>query len=153
MIRAASDSDRDEIAALEERAFARDGWSAPQVQTELGRAGGVAVVARLPSGRFAGYALGWSVAGECELLRIAVEPDLRGTGLGGALLDAFAAAAAARGATTAFLEVRADNVAALGLYETRGFRATGRRRAYYRDGTDAVGMEAPLVPYPSPPNR
>jgi ribosomal-protein-alanine N-acetyltransferase len=37
-----------------------------------------------------------------------------------------------------WLEVHADNQAALGLYAQLGFAAVGRRPKYYRDGGDAV---------------
>ena len=37
-----------------------------------------------------------------------------------------------------WLEVHAQNVAALGLYTNLGFQEVGRRPKYYRDGGDAV---------------
>jgi ribosomal-protein-alanine N-acetyltransferase len=45
-----------------------------------------------------------------------------------------------------WLEVHADNQAALGLYEGLGFRTTGRRRGYYGPGADAILMEWQALP-------
>jgi ribosomal-protein-alanine N-acetyltransferase len=42
-----------------------------------------------------------------------------------------------------YLEVAADNAAAMALYQSVGFVRTGLRRGYY-DGADAVTMRAPL---------
>lgn len=42
------------------------------------------------------------------------------------------------------LEVRADNVPALKAYSRVGLREVGRRKAYYRDGCDAILMEISL---------
>jgi ribosomal-protein-alanine N-acetyltransferase len=39
------------------------------------------------------------------------------------------------------LEVRADNIAAISLYESFGFVINGRRRDYYGAGQDAVLMQ------------
>ena len=36
------------------------------------------------------------------------------------------------------LEVRMDNEGAIAFYQALGFERTGRRRSYYRDGTDAA---------------
>lgn len=89
----------------------------------------------------AGFALSKSIAGEIELLLIAVRPEHRRTGLGGALLDSLIAGAEADGAESIFLEMRENNPA-LALYRQRGFIPVGRRKSYYRlsDGTflDAV---------------
>ena len=57
----------------------------------------------------AGFALSRSAADEEELLLIAVHPDHRGRGIGGALLEALAAAARKRGTTRLFLEMRDGN--------------------------------------------
>jgi [ribosomal protein S18]-alanine N-acetyltransferase len=92
--------------------------------------------------------LGRAVAGEAELLTIAVKPEHRRAGLGGALLDAFEAEAVARDASVAFLEVAADNAPAIALYLRHGYAEAGRRNGYYvaPDGTrrDALLMSRTL---------
>lgn len=85
----------------------------------------------------AGFALGRTLAGESELLTIAVRPALRRRGEGAALLGAYETEARARGAETAFLEVAEDNAPAIALYFGTGWRQVGRRRGYYA-GTDAL---------------
>lgn len=79
----------------------------------------------------AGFLLGRAVAGEAEILTLAVAPESRRLGLGRKLVARFVYQAQLRGADTAFLEVSAQNAAAIALYESAGFAATGRRRAYY----------------------
>lgn len=95
-----------------------------------------------------GFALGRAVAGEAELLTLAVLPALRRQGLGRSLLAAFEARAAEAGASDAFLEVASDNGAALALYQSAGWQRRGLRRGYYchPDGAsvDAVVMGKPL---------
>nr|WP_170301137.1 ribosomal protein S18-alanine N-acetyltransferase [Frigidibacter albus] len=92
----------------------------------------------------AGFLLGCALAGEAELLTLAVAPDARRAGTGARLVAQFLAEAAARGAETAFLEVAEDNHAARALYERAGFAQAGRRRDYYRHpggtATDALVM-------------
>jgi ribosomal-protein-alanine N-acetyltransferase len=100
-----------------------------------------------------GIAVGRVAADEAELLTIAVVPEYRRAGLGRTLLAAFEARAAAAGAATAYLEVAADNAAAIAMYAARGYGETGRRRGYYRhpDGrrTDAITMARGLRPDPA----
>lgn len=81
----------------------------------------------------AGFALSRNVVDEEELLLIAVRPELRGRGIGGALLAGFVAAARERGAARLFLEMREGNPAE-SLYRRHGFDSIGRRRNYYRRG-------------------
>ena len=99
--------------------------------------------------RAQGFALGRVIGAEAELISLAVAPEARRAGLGRALLGAFATAAHARGATRAFLEVAADNKAALALYAAAGWRESGRRKGYYRrpDGArvDALLFETRLT--------
>lgn len=83
----------------------------------------------------------WSsvpAAGEAELLRIAVAPSARRSGLGRALLRASEAGLGAAGIRHLYLEVRVSNAAARALYEAEGWRSAGTRPRYYRDGEDAV---------------
>lgn len=79
----------------------------------------------------AGFLLGRAVAGEAELLTLAVAPESRRLGLGRKLVARFLYQAGLRGGTSAFLEVSAENPAAIALYESAGFAAAGRRRGYY----------------------
>ncbi|MBI1171501.1 ribosomal-protein-alanine N-acetyltransferase [bacterium] len=86
----------------------------------------------------AGFLLGQVVAGEAELLTIAVAPAARGQGAGRALVAAFLSQARQRGAETAFLEVAETNAAARALYIAAGFVQTGRRKAYYRSPSQVI---------------
>lgn len=81
----------------------------------------------------AGFALSRNIVGEEELLLIAVKPELRGRGIGAALLSRVIAAARGRGAERIFLEMREGNPAEA-LYRRYGFESVGRRRNYYRRG-------------------
>jgi ribosomal-protein-alanine N-acetyltransferase len=97
----------------------------------------------------AAFLLGRAVAGEAELLTLAVAPESRRRGLGRTLVARFLYQARLRGAETAFLEVAADNAGAQALYAASGFAESGRRRDYYArpDGgrIAAVLMQRALV--------
>ena len=92
--------------------------------------------------------MGRAVAGEAEILTLAVEPAARRQGLALALVTAAAGAARMAGAQAMFLEVADDNVAAIGLYEAAGFTRAGVRRGYYDRGpqgyVDALVMRLDL---------
>jgi len=102
----------------------------------------------------AGFLLGRAVAGEAELLTIAVAPEARRRGLGRTLVSRFLYQARLRQADRAFLEVSAQNPAAIALYESAGFARVGRRTGYYRtpEGTriDALVLARDLPPAPAP---
>lgn len=90
-----------------------------------------------------GLLVGRVVAGEAEVLTLAVAPNVRGAGIGGRLLAWFLTEAGRRGAEAAFLEVAADNQSGLALYRRAGFAARGRRRGYYRAaGKVAASVDA-----------
>ncbi|MGE5514219.1 MAG: GNAT family N-acetyltransferase [Bacteroidota bacterium] len=114
----------------------------PGAQGLIAVDGGSLVPAAQPPGP-AGFVLWRAAAGEAEILTIAVLPPWRRAGVGHRLLDAALDAAAQAGAEAMFLEAAADNTAALGLYEKRGFQRVGLRRAYYGD-KDAVVMKLDL---------
>lgn len=88
-----------------------------------------------------GFAMGRLVAGEAELLTIAVDPVAQGQGEGTRLLRAFLDELRRRGAETVFLEVAETNAPARALYTGAGFAVTGRRRAYYH-GPDGSAVDA-----------
>jgi ribosomal-protein-alanine N-acetyltransferase len=75
---------------------------------------------------------------EGELLRLGVAEPLRRSGQGRALLRHCQEQLAIYGIRELHLEVRLSNAAARALYEQEGWVCQGLRRAYYRDGEDAV---------------
>jgi ribosomal-protein-alanine acetyltransferase len=95
----------------------------------------------------AGYAGMLFVPGglAADVLTIAVRESHWGLGIGSALLDALIQAARERDCAEVFLEVRADNPRAHGLYVRRGFEQIGVRRGYYQpSGADAIVMRKDL---------
>jgi ribosomal-protein-alanine N-acetyltransferase len=118
--------------------------------------------ARLPHARFwitsetahsdpLAYALVWLVGNEIEIIYVATAPEQRRRGAARALLvrllDTYAGAAR----EAAFLEVRAGNQAAIGLYSGLDFERMRVRRGYYSNGEDAVEMRRDLSrPRPAP---
>jgi ribosomal-protein-alanine N-acetyltransferase len=82
------------------------------------------------------------VLGELHVTTIAVRPEHRRRGHARALVSA--ALAAYPVARCVHLEVRPTNAAAITLYESLGFRATGRRPRYYGD-EDALLMTLDLA--------
>lgn len=127
------------IAGLEAASFDVP-WSADAVRVLLQDGLTRLWVARM-DGHVVGAAMLRVVAGEGELLRIAVHPDARRAGIGHAMLGVVLSATADACPHGVFLEVRASNVAARHLYGRHGFVDHGRRRDYYRDPKeDAVLM-------------
>lgn len=85
------------------------------------------------------YGLFRLLAGEGEVLRIGTLPNHRRKGFARAVLECFLAN---NNAERVFLEVRAGNAPARGLYESLGFRPVFTRKNYYRDpAEDAVIYE------------
>lgn len=96
-------------------------------------------------GRCIGFAVGYTVAPECDLASFAVKSEYRRRGVGGALLDAFLSDAKEIGASACYLDVRESNLAAIRLYESRGFRRVDVRRNYYQKPTEnAIIMMAEI---------
>jgi ribosomal-protein-alanine N-acetyltransferase len=79
-----------------------------------------------------GHLLGCAAAGaQADILTLWVPSNLRRQGRAETLLQAFLAQAKAQGATGLSLEVRADNAAAIALYEAAGLQERHRRVGYY----------------------
>ena len=123
-----------------------EAWTAPQCAGLLPLPGVWLTLART-AGEVIGFAMARVVAGEAELLLLAVKREEQGRGVGKRLVDDFSRAAKARGATRLHLEVREGNHA-VNLYSRAGFTPIGRRRNYYngRDGQiyDAVTLARPV---------
>lgn len=106
-----------------------EAWTASQIGSMLTLPGARLVVGRAGD-RMVGFGLIRAIAGESELLLLAVAPDCRGRGFGRAILDDCIEAARALDARVMFLEVRDGNSAA-NLYRTAQFEHYNSRRDYY----------------------
>ena len=80
------------------------------------------------------FTIGRLVAGEAELLMIAVAQEHQGKGLGRRSLKKFEEVLITKGATCCFLEVAKTNISACTLYEAEGFDVISTRKAYYQLG-------------------
>ncbi|TPG34413.1 ribosomal protein S18-alanine N-acetyltransferase [Mycolicibacterium hodleri] len=134
--------DADRCGELEGELFPGDDpWPAAAFIRELESAHNHYVAARLGD-ELVGYAgvsrLGRKPPYEFEVHTIGVDKRYQGQGIGRALLDRLLGIA---DGGTVFLEVRTDNAAAIGLYESVGFTVVGTRKRYYRvSGADAYTM-------------
>ena len=142
-IRPARPADAAALALVERRCFS-DPWSAEAFAIVL-RTPHVHPVVAEDDGDIVAYFVGRVVAGEGEILNLAVAPDARRLGFGATLLQHGLRVLSAAGAQEVFLEVRAGNVAAIALYSRRGFRQVGRRARYYnRPVEDALVLRLAL---------
>jgi ribosomal-protein-alanine N-acetyltransferase len=139
------------LADLHDRAFDRP-WSAEEFEALLKGPGAFAVLGESGDPEEApmearGFILCRAIAGEAEILTVAVDPAARRRGWGAALVEMAAGIAKEARAFEMFLEVAADNLAAIKLYEATGFERVGLRKGYYPhpDGAkDAVVMRRAL---------
>lgn len=136
-ITALSAADAEDMASLHAKCF-ETAWSSQAFKDLMALPGAIALGARQPNGLSA-FILASCVANETEILTLATQSGQRRRGLACLLLQTWAASALAHGVRKGLLEVAADNVGAIALYEGFGFMADGRRRSYYRraDGTRA----------------
>ena len=102
----------------------------------------IALVASDPtSSQLVGFTVACQLAPHAELELVAVAAEAQGQGIGRALLERLFSELRQDGIEEVFLESRASNLTALGLYARLGFRETGRRIGYYADPIeDAVVM-------------
>jgi len=141
-IRRARLADLEALVALEQASFTTDHLSRRQYRHHLANPRGKVVVAVDASGLL-GKALVFFRRGSdiARLYSIAVAQTARGRGIGEALLAAAEREARSRGCRCLRLEVRQDNVAAMRLYERRGYRRFGAYHGFYEDGADAWRYE------------
>jgi len=135
--------DLDSVMEVMNSAFpARFGeaWTRSQCAGILPMTGVRLVIARDGDDRSLGFSLYRTVAGDSELLLLAVGADAQRNGIGRRLLDQFIQDSKENGAERIHLEVRDGNVATR-LYESAGFAQANRRRNYYR-GTGGAQFDA-----------
>jgi ribosomal protein S18 acetylase RimI-like enzyme len=145
-IRRAVLADLDALVALERASFAHDRLSEQQFRHHLDSASARLLVAtrarRLQGAAVLFFRRGTRIA---RLYSLATAADARGSGVGGALLQAAERTARQHGCHVLRLEVRTGNAAAIRLYERAGYTRIGRRAGYYEDGADAWRYQKALT--------
>lgn len=89
-----------------------------------------------PNGQIIALAVIWLILDEAHIATIAVRPQFRRQGIARRLMVESLRECIARGARSATLEVRAQNLAAQALYRSLQFKEVGRRAHYYHDNQE-----------------
>jgi ribosomal-protein-alanine N-acetyltransferase len=126
-------ADLPQVIAIERRAFPTP-WSLAMFVLELSKPSGICLTA-LEDGEIVGYLVCSRYDTVWHLMNVAVEPSRQRQGIASALLERLFEQAD-RPNEQYTLEVRTSNESAIRLYERFGFRAAGRRRAYYHDNRE-----------------
>lgn len=140
-LRAVSPTDLPALTELERAAFGADAWSVDAIDAELSGDGRRSLVAEDADG-VVGYAVTRSAGDVVDLHRVVVADRGRRQGVASRLVLGLTDLAPG---SRMLLEVSARNQAAVALYRRLGFVEIDRRRAYYRDGSDALVMQRDLA--------
>jgi ribosomal-protein-alanine N-acetyltransferase len=132
-IRPLAYADLPQVIAIERRAFPTP-WSLAMFVLELSKPSGICLAA-LDHGVIVGYLVCSRYDTVWHLMNVAVEPPRQRQGIASTLLERLFEQAD-RPNEQYTLEVRTSNDGAIRLYERFGFRAAGRRRAYYHDNRE-----------------
>ena len=134
IFRPMTQGDADAVAELELKCFAMP-WSRADFFREVKNELAEYVIGELDK-KIVAYAGAWVSFEQAEVMHVAVEPKLRGQGIGTLLFGELIKSVKARGAKSITLEVRPSNAAAIKLYENFGLKSVGRRKNYYRDNDE-----------------
>jgi ribosomal-protein-alanine N-acetyltransferase len=126
-------SDLPAVLSIERRAFTTP-WSLAMFVLELSKPSGICLAA-VEDGVLVGYLVCSRYDTVWHLMNVAVEPHRRRQGIARALIERLFEQAD-KPSEQYTLEVRTSNESAIRLYERFGFRAAGRRRAYYHDNRE-----------------
>ena len=132
-IRQLAYADLPQVIAIERRAFPTP-WSLAMVVLELSKPSGICLAA-LRENRLVAYLVCSRYDTVWHLMNVAVDDGCRREGIASVLLERLFELAD-KPSEQYTLEVRTSNDSAIRLYERFGFRAAGRRRAYYHDNRE-----------------
>ncbi|HEY1273873.1 MAG TPA: ribosomal protein S18-alanine N-acetyltransferase [Thermoleophilaceae bacterium] len=140
-------ADLPQVIAIERRAFPTP-WSLAMFVLELSKPSGTCLAA-LRAGRIVGYLVCSRYDTVWHVMNVAVDNRLRRQGIAGAMIERLFELAD-KPSEQYTLEVRTSNDPAIRLYERFGFRAAGRRRAYYHDNREDALIMWRTVPDRAP---
>lgn len=138
--------DLEALVAIEQACFSQDRLSKRSLRRWIQSKHSVFLVieqAQAQQTALVGYGLVWCHRGTrlARLYSLALLSSLRGHGLAKKLLLELEKRTAERGRLFMRLEVAKNNQAAIGLYESLGYRTFGEYSDYYDDHTDALRMQ------------
>lgn len=128
-IRRAGPRDASAIYRISKASFT-DSWRKETIYDDLSKDHSLYLVC-FKGDHMVGYACYWFVLDEAQLVNVAVLPENRKQGLAKQLLEEGLMEARRRHMKTMFLEVRASNLPAQGLYRKYGFSVITLRRGVY----------------------
>jgi ribosomal-protein-alanine N-acetyltransferase len=133
------------FVSLDKELFPYSPWSASQYKEEFSSPTRHFVVALDAEQIIVGYAGVFAPgAVEADILTVGVVPLHRGKGIAKALIALITDWAHAQGSTAMMLEVKTDNLEAIGLYESLGYLKLNVRKDYFGPGLDAQVMRLKL---------
>jgi len=118
-------------------------WSKDSISNEVNNPFAKYIVAIDNSNNeLVGFIGAWIIAGEADIMNIAVHPSYRKVGIASKLLSSLIDLCNNLNCSNINLEVRASNLPAQNLYKKFSFIENGLRKGYYEDtGEDAILMQ------------
>jgi len=130
VVRPMEAGDVERVVAIEVASFS-SAWQPETFRGLLNRPGAELWVMEDDEHGVIGYSVLWCIMDQGELANIAVADGHRGRGLGAFLLGKVLDVGRDRDVASVYLEVRASNEEAIGLYHRFGFSHIGVRKRYY----------------------
>lgn len=119
------------VANIETIIQSQDAWGY-QTIIELLAQDSIDLLVVYQSDKVVGYCLYQVVFEQAEILRIGTHPDYQRQGIASQVFVKLNAELMSNQVESLLLEVRADNVAAINLYEQQGLAVIHRRKGYYQ---------------------
>jgi ribosomal-protein-alanine N-acetyltransferase len=133
------------FVSLDKKLFPYSPWSASQYKQEFAAPTRHFVVALDDAQSIIGYAGVFAPGGaEADVLTVGVIPSHRGKGIARQLMALITDWAKQQGSIAMMLEVKVDNLEAIGLYESLGYSKLNVRKDYFGAGLDALVMRLDL---------
>jgi len=133
------------FVSLDKKLFPYSPWSASQYKEEFSSPTRHFVVAVDAEQNIVGYAGVFAPGGaEADVLTVGVIPSHRGKGIARQLMALITDWAKQQGSIAMMLEVKVDNLEAIGLYESLGYSKLNVRKDYFGAGLDALVMRLDL---------
>jgi ribosomal-protein-alanine N-acetyltransferase len=133
------------FVSLDKELFPYSPWSASQYKEEFSAPTRHFVAALDQTESIIGYAGVFAPGGaEADVLTVGVIPSQRGKGIARQLMALITDWAKQQGSIAMMLEVKVDNLEAIGLYESLGYSRLNVRKDYFGAGLDALVMRLDL---------